>query len=337
MMNTESYPYVVSPIKSFPGELTSDLEPQQSVSEINERLEAAGSRCWGEGPAGRHAALRLLRRFNKTAMVLESCGWPADRIRDCLAPSRRIFATSPFMRRCQEWPRGYPGDFETIEYLADGINHSLLGTLGWHIEEILLQSSVVEQHRNKLLYQSLEIGRALKRSNTARVLSIACGGCLDWMPLLTRLSDFAGEIVLNDCDSAALELAERRIQSASIRYCLAPGNIIRVAKHLMGGPRFDLVIAGGLCDYLSDRAIVYLVRAVSQGLLALGGKFLFTNMAAGNPWRPLMEYGSNWKLIERSECRILEICREAGIPQRSISIGRESTGLTLITAVSMMG
>jgi hypothetical protein len=27
------------------------------------------------------------------------------------------------MRRCQEWPRGYPGDFETIEYLTAGANH----------------------------------------------------------------------------------------------------------------------------------------------------------------------------------------------------------------------
>ena len=340
-MNTENFPYVNSPIlgveENFPGELISDIEAQESVLEINRSLQAAGSRFWTECLAGRQVALRLLRLFIETAMTLESRGWPADRIRECLAPSRQIFATSSFMRRCQEWPRGYQGDFETVEYLAAGINKSVPGTLGWQFEEILLHSPVVQQHRNKLLHQSVEIDRVLTRSKMARFLSIACGGCLDWMPLLPRLSHFAGDIVLNDCDAAALQLAEERMRSASTRYCLAPGNIIRLTKHLIGGSRFDLVIAGGLFDYLSDRAIVVLLREVSQGLLAPGGKFLFTNIAAGNPWRPLMEYGSNWRLIERSERRILEICGEAGIGERSISMTREPTGLTLITAVSMAG
>jgi len=41
-------------------------------------------------------------------------------------------------------------------------------TLGWHIEEILLHSPVVQQHRNKLNYQSLEIASTLMRSKAAR-------------------------------------------------------------------------------------------------------------------------------------------------------------------------
>lgn len=282
-------------------------------------------------------ACRLLKLFIETAAVLESCGWSADQIREHLAPSRRIFANSAFMRRCQEWPRGYPGDFETIEYLAAGTNNSPLGTLGWHIEEVLLQCPVVQQHRNKLDFQSLQIECALLRSKTARVLSIACGGRLDWIPVLPYLSQFAGEIVLNDYDAAALELAEQRVRSASTRYRLAPGNIIRVAKHLIGGPRFDLVIAGGLFDYLSDKAIVALLREVSKNLLAPHGIFLFTNIAVGNPWRHLMEYGSNWRLIERSECRILESCCQAGIPERSVTMSREPTGLAVVASVSTMG
>jgi extracellular factor (EF) 3-hydroxypalmitic acid methyl ester biosynthesis protein len=76
-----------------------------------------------------------------------------------------------------------------------------------------------------------------------------------------------------------------------------------------------------------------LLRVIFHDLLRPGGILLFTNIAEGNPWRPLMEYGSNWTLIERSEARILEICREAGIAASSISVTRETTGLTLITTV----
>jgi extracellular factor (EF) 3-hydroxypalmitic acid methyl ester biosynthesis protein len=119
------------------------------------------------------------------------------------------------MRRCQQWPRGYAGDFETIEYLAAGADHSVPGTLGWHFEEILLHSPVVQQHRNKLMGQSHEIARAVKRRSAARVLSIACGGCLDWAPVLPYLKGFTGEIVLNDSEPATLELAERRLRPAT--------------------------------------------------------------------------------------------------------------------------
>jgi hypothetical protein len=145
------------------------------------------------------------------------------------------------MRRCQEWPRGYAGDFETIELLAAGDNQSLPGTLGWHVEAALLESAVVQQHRNKLSRQSLEIGRALTRNKAAQVLSIACGGCLDWVPVLPCLENFTGEIVLNDSEPAALELAAQRLGSVTAQYRLVPGNVIRVAKHLADCSRFDLV------------------------------------------------------------------------------------------------
>jgi len=40
-----------------------------------------------------------------------------------------------------------PAIFKTGEYLAAGVDHSFPRTLGSHIEEILLQSPVVQQHR----------------------------------------------------------------------------------------------------------------------------------------------------------------------------------------------
>jgi extracellular factor (EF) 3-hydroxypalmitic acid methyl ester biosynthesis protein len=312
-------------------ESLSDLEHR--VVRMNLRLQEAVGHFRGNGAAGKKLALRLLKEFTDTALVLESCGWSAERIKDELAPSRAAFATPWFMRRCQEWPRGHPGDFETIEYLTAGANKSLPGTLGWHIEEALLESPVVQQHRNKLKRQALEIGSAITRNKAARVLSIACGGCLDWVPVLPRLKDFAGEIVLNDSDPAAVQLAERRLGSATTRYRLAPGNAIRVVKRLADSGAYDLIVAGGLFDYVSHRAMIKLLRTIGHDLLKDGGILLFTNIGECNPWRPLMEYGSSWTLIERSEVEILEICGEAGIANSSVSVTREDTGLTLITRV----
>jgi hypothetical protein len=44
-------------------------------------------------------------------------GVPPGRILQLVARAREVHARSPFVRRLQSWPRGYPGDFETVEYL----------------------------------------------------------------------------------------------------------------------------------------------------------------------------------------------------------------------------
>lgn len=101
--------------------------PDRSVQILkpNPRI-AIISRAWRKPAAafgkttGLHEDQRapLFAEFGATVATLEALGWPADRIQEHLRPARQVFATSTFLRRCQEWPRGYAGDFETIEYLA---------------------------------------------------------------------------------------------------------------------------------------------------------------------------------------------------------------------------
>ncbi|MGX1063845.1 hypothetical protein AB7M39_003210 [Bradyrhizobium diazoefficiens] len=51
---------------------------------------------------------------------LPAPAWNSPNIQRLLAPARHLHARSSFVRRLQEWPRGYPGDFETVELLAAG-------------------------------------------------------------------------------------------------------------------------------------------------------------------------------------------------------------------------
>ena len=61
------------------------------------------------------------------------------------------------MHRLQAWPRGYPGDFETVEWLCDARNRAEPGTVPWALEQCSLQSPLAQQHRNKVGLQ----GRAI--------------------------------------------------------------------------------------------------------------------------------------------------------------------------------
>src|SRR5262245_40784826 len=79
------------------------IEPARDVRRYNEILAAVHGLC-------------------AAVMSEELAGTQrADVVRQ-LEPVRAICSRSPFISRLQHWPRGYPGDFETIEYLWRGRN-----------------------------------------------------------------------------------------------------------------------------------------------------------------------------------------------------------------------
>jgi hypothetical protein len=88
------------------GAYESDLEAQ--ILGTNCMVQEADRHFWEDRVAGRQVARRVLQRFVQVAGVLEARGWSRERIKGGLQPSRQVFATSPFMQRCQEWPRATP-------------------------------------------------------------------------------------------------------------------------------------------------------------------------------------------------------------------------------------
>src|SRR5205085_5021034 len=93
-----------------------------------------------------------------TVTGVQTCALP---IFSVLEPVRRIHARSDFVRRLQQWPRGYPGDFETVEYLCHGRSHAESGTIQDICETYSLTRSIAQQHRNKVQHQAARIMRTL--------------------------------------------------------------------------------------------------------------------------------------------------------------------------------
>ena len=60
----------------------------------------------------------LLKQFQKEIFRLEK-HTQRDEILKELYPLREAVRQSPFLQRAQDWPRGYQGDFETIEYILE--------------------------------------------------------------------------------------------------------------------------------------------------------------------------------------------------------------------------
>jgi SAM-dependent methyltransferase len=278
-----------------------------------------------------HLVLSAVHQICASIVACEEAGLTREQIVRVLEPVRRIHARTAFVRRLQEWPRGYPGDFETVEYLCSGRSRADGGTIEDICETYSLTRSIAQQHRNKVQHQAARIMRTLlEHPGTARVFSIACGSCPDLRQIAAHLPSLLGELWLNDSDPEALTFSARALARVHGRVHLRPGNAIKVARKTSQlGPIFDLVLAGGLFDYLPERQAIYLIEQ-AWALVKPGGVFFFTNIATGNPYRPLIEYFGDWFLIERSEADIIRCCEAAGVPRDAIAITREETGLTLL-------
>ena len=279
-----------------------------------------------------HALLAALRRCEMT-------GATAEAIRAASADARQVHRLSPLCTRLQDWPRGYPGDFETVEYLCEGVNHAPADSFGHAIEAYALRSAAAQQHRNKVEEQAAVVARRLAlTTGPVRVLSIGCGGSRDLLALRRHCPDPRAterlSVTLNDSDAGALALSERRLREMGVATRSLAMNVLAAMRMLVRDSQcFDLVLAGGLFDYLDDRTASFVIRTCRRSLLGDGGELFFTNIATGNPYRPWMDHVASWGLIHRSEDDILALAPEG--EGSATSVRRDVSGLALLATVNV--
>lgn len=238
-------------------------------------------------------------------------------------------SASPFIKRAQHWPRGYAGDFETIGYILNGENKAAPSSFAYQIEDFFLRSAICEQHRNKVTKQASLISGILDKKPTAKILSIGCGTSEDIYQCLSQIRPSGCQITLVDIDACALAYSKNKLESIAEKLITIQGNIYKIVRKLED--HFDLVLIGGVFDYLKDNVIIVLLRELAHRLNKEGLLF-FTNIAAGNPYRISMEYLSDWVLIERNENDIAGLLNAAGISM-PYTIEKDATGLTYLISI----
>jgi len=259
---------------------------------------------------------------------------PRNKIEEIIKPARDIHGRSSFVRRLQEWPRNYSGDFETIEYICNPENKARYGKIEYYIEGYALNSAMAQQHRNKVLRQSdIILDTLLNGKSTPKILSVGCGGCPDILNIERYITSVPFDLVLHDVDSDALDLSKERLRNLRANQHFVNGNFLQSLRKIESMGPFDLVLAGGLFDYLSDKHISFFLKQAVKNLLNQNSCLFFSNIKYGNPFQVWQEYLADWKLIYRSEKDIIRLLTDAGFLSSQIKTDSDKTGLTLLVTV----
>jgi extracellular factor (EF) 3-hydroxypalmitic acid methyl ester biosynthesis protein len=271
--------------------------------------------------AAMHGTISEMHALCSELAKLPPVQWRSLAVQEVLRPAAEFQAQSSFVRRLRDWPRGYPGDFETVELLVKGSEVPTNSAPGAWIDWYALNTAIGQQHRNKVWWQYLQMCAV----TPGRILSVGCGGGADFNIAPQRFT--GSEIVLLDLDPEALRLAQDRLQ----RYCEVHticGDVRRGIRKAQDEGPFDIVVCGGLFDYLDDRTIVFLLKELRERAVKVGGSVLFTNISEENPFRVWMEAIADWRLIHRSEADIRRIVEAAGFDLHGLRVQSDGTGLT---------
>lgn len=279
-----------------------------------------------------HTVIASVFRIIGEISKLESTGISREAILPKLMVVRSLMTKSPFFNRLQTWPRGYQGDFETIEYLMQGNNKAPLNTLEYNFERYGLLSPAAQQHRNKISHQANQIRDLTNRQTGGKkkLLSLACGSSPDLIDVYIPQSSDC-EFTFFDYDDKALETTKRRVPS-HVNSIYIKGNVLKIEKYFGVEDKFNLVLIGGLFDYLSDRAIKKIVRFVCDNLLAFDARLFFTNISTNFPDRIWIEYFTDWIMNYRNAGQIENLIKNIdGITYR---IYTETLGITNLVEIT---
>lgn len=289
--------------------------------EIMNRLAARGGPEPEEFPG-------TLAWFERTAELIQ-CGAisPQDALQYWHSLTLQYFPTS-LQGRATLKPRGYAGDFETIDLIYREHVSPDPAVCRW--DQFFHAQAAPRAVRNRKSYfHSCLEAMIASAASPLQVLNIGCGPARDVREWLERRGSAAAAFhcLDNDTDAIAFASSLCRAWPEAVRFTTA--NALRFQPR----ETYDLVWSAGLFDYLDDRHFVRLLRRLGQAVRP-GGDLVIGNFGPHNPSRAYMEAGQSWLLIHRSAEHLTSLAVKAGFDAGRCRIGEEPEGVNLFLHVT---
>jgi CRP-like cAMP-binding protein/SAM-dependent methyltransferase len=201
-------------------------------------------------------------------------------------------------------PRGYGGDFQTMEMIYDGAPG---GTepIGALLDSCMLNLAAMKAIRNRRRLLAAEIASSYAAARELHVTSLACGPAREVFDVLARADDGRRlEISCIDIDREALgrveALCQRHGTGDQVRTHHANLIYLATGQQELRLPPQDLIYSASFIDYLSDEMAMTLINWIHDRLRP-GGRVLLGNFHPRNPTRGIMDHVLDWRLTHRDE------------------------------------
>jgi extracellular factor (EF) 3-hydroxypalmitic acid methyl ester biosynthesis protein len=237
---------------------------------------------------------------------------------------------SSFAERCYSKPRGYAGDYLTIEMMYNN-EPSGAGRIGPIVDECMLREPPCQAARNRRHLLSGQINQTIQSTTgRAHIMSLACGPGREIFDALSGSALNAVDVTALDIDQDALNVIKKQSEQQKIPIHALHGNLIYLAtgRQQMDLPPQDLIYSIGLIDYFNDGLVIKLIDWIFD-CLRPGGRVILGNFHPRNPSRGLMDQVLDWPLIYRDENRMNELYSASKFRMPCTRILFEQQGINL--------
>jgi extracellular factor (EF) 3-hydroxypalmitic acid methyl ester biosynthesis protein len=246
------------------------------------------------------------------------------------------FSMSRLIDRSYAKPRGYAGDYLTIEmvYKNEAVGDRRLGSYidRWFLD---IPASCAVKNRRGLLADIITQSARTNGTAPLRVTSIASGPAREVFDAMAEGTGIDMHATCLDVDAEALaytKAAAIRSQVAD-RFCFVQANAVKVAlgRDAVHLPAQDLMYSVGLIDYLRDEHVVSLLDWIHDRLRP-GGTVIVGNFDVGNPDKAFMDHVLDWRLIHRSTSQLEALFGRSKFADAPLEVRTESTGINLFAS-----
>ncbi len=249
------------------------------------------------------------------------------------------FSMSRLIDRSYVKPRGYAGDYLTIEmvYKNQAAGDRRLGRYidRWFLD---IPASCAVKNRRRLLADTIaELAgtKATRAGAPLHVTSIASGPARELFDVLADHPGIDLHATCLDVDAEALAYAKAAAcrARATERFRFVRANAVKVAlgRDDIELREQDLVYTIGLIDYLRDDLVVALLDWIHDRLRP-GGTIIVGNFDVANPCKPFMDHLLEWRLIHGSAADLEALFRRSKFATAPFQVRTEGTGINLFAS-----
>lgn len=237
---------------------------------------------------------------------------------------------SDFVRHALEKPGGYPGDYETLEFIYN--NRPTSKGFGYCADETFLANDYAKAVRNrKDKMKKILLSYLQSDPKEADILNIACGSSRDLRELFSENPwNLTGRInfSLIDKSKEALTYSMSQLETPphGVHFRFHNHSVYDYLKNPEAfrdilGPQ-DMVYSIGLADYIPADGFKDLI-GFFYTLLKPGGKMIIAHKDSKN-YHPLTpDWWADWSFHLRDIDDVIAIAKSSGIENYSLTIDQE--------------